>query len=73
MSKRQTGFGSLGGLVFSTDSGRMCPGCQKPQAAGVDAYYRNPQIGNKGCRFQNSSIAANAEKQIETGIQFCEC
>lgn len=32
MSKRQTGFGSLGGLVFSTDSGRMCPDCRHPQA-----------------------------------------
>jgi translation initiation factor 1 len=31
MSKRQTGFGSLGGLVFSTDSGRMCPDCRQPQ------------------------------------------
>lgn len=30
MSKRQTGFGSLGGLVFSTDSGRMCPDCRQP-------------------------------------------
>ncbi|GGI99533.1 translation initiation factor Sui1 [Halopseudomonas pertucinogena] len=32
MSKRQTGFGGLGGLVFSTDSGRMCPECRQPQA-----------------------------------------
>ena len=32
MSKRQTGFGSLGGLVFSTDTGRMCPDCRQPQA-----------------------------------------
>lgn len=31
MSKRQSGFGSLGGLVFSTDSGRMCPDCRHPQ------------------------------------------
>ena len=35
MSKRQTGFGSLGGLVFSTDAGRMCPDCRQPQDACV--------------------------------------
>lgn len=33
MSKKQTGFGGLGGLVFSTDSGRMCPGCRQPADA----------------------------------------
>ena len=32
MSKRQTGLSALGGLVFSTDSGRMCPDCRQPQA-----------------------------------------
>ncbi len=24
--------GSTGGLVYSTDTGRMCPGCRQPQA-----------------------------------------
>ncbi len=33
MSKKQTGFGGLGGLVFSTDTGRMCPGCRQPADA----------------------------------------
>lgn len=42
MSKRQTGFGSLGGLVFSTDSGRMCPGCQKPQAECICGQPQMP-------------------------------
>lgn len=32
MARRSTGFDSLGGLVFSTDSGRMCPDCRQPQA-----------------------------------------
>ncbi|CEA06131.1 translation initiation factor [Pseudomonas saudimassiliensis] len=35
MSKRQTGFGSLGGLVFSTDAGRMCPDCRQPMDACI--------------------------------------
>ena len=26
---------SLGGLVYSTDHGRMCPACSKPQAQCV--------------------------------------
>ena len=33
MSKKQTGFGGLGGLVFSTDVGRMCPDCREPAEA----------------------------------------
>lgn len=33
MSKKQTGFGGLGGLVFSTDTGRMCPDCRQPADA----------------------------------------
>lgn len=41
MSKRQTGFGSLGGLVFSTDGGRMCPDCQKPHA---ECICGQPQV-----------------------------
>lgn len=41
MGKRQTGFGSLGGLVFSTDSGRMCPDCRQPQA---ECSCGQPQI-----------------------------
>src|SRR5690606_39260940 len=35
MAKRQTGFGALGGLVYSTDSGRMCPDCPQPQDACI--------------------------------------
>src|SRR5690554_7373575 len=35
MAKRQTGFGALGGLVYSTDSGRMCPDCRQPQDACI--------------------------------------
>lgn len=33
MGKKQTGFGGLGGLVFSTDTGRMCPDCRQPKDA----------------------------------------
>lgn len=30
--KRANGFGSLGGLVYSTEHGRTCPDCRKPSA-----------------------------------------
>lgn len=29
-NKTKQGFSSLGGLVFSTEAGRMCPVCEKP-------------------------------------------
>lgn len=43
MSKKQTGFGGLGGLVFSTDTGRMCPGCRQPADACRCAEEAVPQ------------------------------
>ncbi|SFM12774.1 translation initiation factor Sui1 [Halopseudomonas yangmingensis] len=30
--KKSTGLGALGGLVYSTETGRMCPDCRQPQA-----------------------------------------
>ncbi|SDR83323.1 translation initiation factor 1 (eIF-1/SUI1) [Halopseudomonas xinjiangensis] len=30
MNSRKKGLDSLGGLVYSTDTGRMCPGCSEP-------------------------------------------
>jgi translation initiation factor 1 len=32
MSGKVSGLSALGGLVYSTDSGRMCPTCRKPVA-----------------------------------------
>lgn len=33
MNGRKTGLAGLGGLVYSTDAGRMCPACRQPVAA----------------------------------------
>ncbi len=33
VSGRKTGLAGLSGLVYSTDAGRMCPGCRQPVAA----------------------------------------
>lgn len=33
MLKKTTSMGGLGGLVYSTDTGRHCPQCNQPQAA----------------------------------------
>nr|WP_295776875.1 translation initiation factor Sui1 [Rhodoferax sp.] len=30
MKGKASGFAALGGLVYSTDSGRMCPDCRQP-------------------------------------------
>jgi translation initiation factor 1 len=35
MAKKASSFASLGGLVYSTDSGRHCPDCGKPVAECV--------------------------------------
>lgn len=32
MSKKAASLAALGGLVYSTDAGRHCPGCNQPQA-----------------------------------------
>jgi translation initiation factor 1 len=37
VAKKASSFASLGGLVYSTDSGRHCPGCGKPVAECVCA------------------------------------
>ncbi len=35
MVKKASSFSALGGLVFSTDAGRHCPGCSKPVDACI--------------------------------------
>ncbi len=35
MSKKATSLAALGGLVYSTDQGRLCPGCSQPVDACV--------------------------------------
>lgn len=35
MTKKPTSFAALGGLVYSTDSGRHCPDCAKPVDACI--------------------------------------
>ncbi|UAW99157.1 translation initiation factor Sui1 [Halopseudomonas nanhaiensis] len=43
MNKPKKGLDSLGGLVFSTDSGRMCPACREPSTACRCAEVALPQ------------------------------
>lgn len=42
---RKTG---IGGLVYSTDGGRMCPGCRKPAADCVCRLQAAPMPGGDG-------------------------
>ena len=35
MVKKASSLSALGGLVYSTDAGRLCPGCTKPLTACV--------------------------------------
>lgn len=37
-----------GGLVYSTDKGRICPGCQRPQAECVCNDRSRPRAGGDG-------------------------
>ncbi len=41
--KKASGLQALGGLVYSTDSGRMCPGCGVPVADCVCAEQALPE------------------------------
>lgn len=43
MAKKATSFASLGGLVYSTDSGRHCPDCGKPVGDCVCATPALPE------------------------------
>lgn len=33
MNRKAKGLDALGGLVYSTETGRMCPGCREPASA----------------------------------------
>ena len=43
MAKKTTSFAGLGGLVFSTDSGRHCPDCSQPIDACVCKQAKLPE------------------------------
>lgn len=43
MAKKTTSFAGLGGLVFSTDSGRHCPDCSQPNDACVCKQAKLPE------------------------------
>lgn len=42
MSKKANSFAALGGLVYSTDSGRHCPDCGQPVAACICGQPQQP-------------------------------
>ena len=44
-----------GGLVYSTDSGRMCPACRQPVAQCICKSAANPPIGSGMVRVQLES------------------
>jgi translation initiation factor 1 len=44
-----------GGLVYSTDSGRMCPTCRQPVAACVCAKQPRAPVGNGVVRVSRES------------------
>lgn len=43
MSRKSKGLEALGGLVYSTDAGRMCPGCREAVGACRCAELQVPQ------------------------------
>ncbi len=45
----------LGGLVYSTDSGRMCPGCRQPLAQCQCASLRAKPTGDGVARVQRET------------------
>lgn len=43
MAKKASSFAALGGLVYSTDSGRHCPDCGQPVAACICKQSQIPE------------------------------
>jgi translation initiation factor 1 len=43
LAKKASSFAALGGLVFSTDSGRHCPGCSQPVDACTCKHTAIPE------------------------------
>lgn len=52
--KKASSFAALGGLVYSTDSGRMCPQCQQPQDSCSCAAGQQP-VGDGKVRVSRSN------------------
>ena len=48
-------FSALGGLVYSTDSGRMCPACRQPVAQCCCAQLRAAPAGDGIARVQRET------------------
>jgi translation initiation factor 1 len=48
-------FSALGGLVYSTDSGRMCPGCRQPVAQCQCAQLKAVPAGDGIARVQRET------------------
>ncbi len=48
-------FSELGGLVYSTDSGRMCPGCRQPVVQCLCASQRTIPAGDGILRVQRET------------------
>lgn len=48
MSKRASRPGRTGSLVYSTDAGRICPGCRRPADACVCRDRSRPRHGSDG-------------------------
>ena len=46
MKSKSSGLASLGGLVYSTESGRMCPDCRQPVAQCVCKAAMAPPAGD---------------------------
>lgn len=46
MKSKLSGLASLGGLVYSTESGRMCPDCRQPAAQCVCKAAAPPPAGD---------------------------
>ncbi len=45
---KKTSLSDLGGLVYSSDQGRMCPGCAKPVTACICKQLSQPSISGNG-------------------------
>lgn len=43
MAKKLSSLSALGGLVYSTDTGRLCPDCQKPIAECICSKMAVPE------------------------------
>jgi hypothetical protein len=67
MQKKSSSFAALGGLVYSTDSGRHCPDCNQPVDACTCKQNQLPDGEGDHVELLLSELTARGFKAKKSG------